>query len=133
MKDMLRPGSWLTTLAAIAVMGSNADAQTYPVDLYENLQWENIGPARGGRSTAVAGSEARPLESYFGVAGGGLGQTSDPRTSGSPVTDHPTGSPALGTRPVPGASVAADGHQCASNWARRALMAACTTLASASN
>ncbi|MCH7533231.1 MAG: glycosyl hydrolase [Gemmatimonadetes bacterium] len=96
MKDMLRPGSWLTTLAAIAVMGSNADAQTYPVDLYENLQWENIGPARGGRSTAVAGSEARPLEYYFGADGGGLWKTSDAGTSWSPVTDHQIGSSSVG-------------------------------------
>ena len=96
MKDMLRPGSWLTTLAAIAVMGSNAHAQTYPVDLYENLQWENIGPARGGRSTAVAGSEARPLEYYFGAAGGGLWKTSDAGTSWSPVTDHQIGSSSVG-------------------------------------
>ena len=36
------------------------------------LRWRNVGPNRGGRSIAVAGSAARPLEYYFGATGGGL-------------------------------------------------------------
>jgi photosystem II stability/assembly factor-like uncharacterized protein len=96
MKDLLRPGSWLTALAALAVIGSSADAQTYPTALYENLKWENIGPARGGRSTAVAGSAARPFEYYFGAAGGGLWKTSDAGTTWRPVTDHQIGSASVG-------------------------------------
>ena len=46
MKDLLRPGRWLTALAAVAVLGTSADAQTYPTELYDNLRWENIGPAK---------------------------------------------------------------------------------------
>jgi photosystem II stability/assembly factor-like uncharacterized protein len=51
------------------------------------LQWRNIGPLRGGRSIAVAGSAARPLEYYFGATGGGLWKTTDGGTSWNPVSD----------------------------------------------
>ncbi|HRK23106.1 MAG TPA: hypothetical protein PLX06_14910, partial [Fimbriimonadaceae bacterium] len=36
-----------------------------------------IGPYRGGRSIAVAGSQARPNEYYFGATGGGVWKTTD--------------------------------------------------------
>ena len=41
------------------------------------LEWRSIGPARGGRSIAVAGSAARPNEYYFGATGGGLWKTTN--------------------------------------------------------
>jgi photosystem II stability/assembly factor-like uncharacterized protein len=44
---------------------------------FSGLRWRSIGPARGGRSTAVAGSSTRPLEYYFGATGGGLWKTVD--------------------------------------------------------
>jgi photosystem II stability/assembly factor-like uncharacterized protein len=45
--------------------------------LFAGLRWRSLGPARGGRSQAVAGSSTRPLEYYFGATGGGLWKTSD--------------------------------------------------------
>ena len=51
------------------------------------LRWRNIGPARGGRSIAVAGSPSRAHEYYFGATGGGLWKTTDGGTSWNPVTD----------------------------------------------
>jgi len=51
------------------------------------LKWRNIGPNRGGRSQAGAGSAARPLEYYFGADGGGLWKTTDGGTVWHPVTD----------------------------------------------
>ena len=45
--------------------------------LLAGLRWRSIGPARGGRSQAVAGSTKRPLEYYFGAVGGGVWKTTD--------------------------------------------------------
>src|SRR3954463_13969676 len=51
------------------------------------LRWRSLGPPRGGRSIAVAGSNARPYEYYMGATGGGLWKTTDAGVSWKPVTD----------------------------------------------
>jgi photosystem II stability/assembly factor-like uncharacterized protein len=51
------------------------------------LKWRNIGPNRGGRSIAAAGSTLRPREYYFGATGGGLWKTTDGGITWAPVTD----------------------------------------------
>jgi photosystem II stability/assembly factor-like uncharacterized protein len=55
--------------------------------LFAGLKWRSVGPERGGRSTAVAGSAARPMEYYFGATGGGIWKTTDGGTTWRPVTD----------------------------------------------
>ena len=60
------------------------------------LEWRNIGPKRGGRSIAVAGSTSRPNEYYFGAVGGGLWKTTDGGTSWRPVTDGKIDNSAIG-------------------------------------
>jgi photosystem II stability/assembly factor-like uncharacterized protein len=55
--------------------------------LLKGLSWRSIGPARGGRSQAVAGSSSRPLEYYFGATGGGLWKTTDGGVTWRPVSD----------------------------------------------
>jgi hypothetical protein len=60
------------------------------------LSWRNIGPLRGGRSIAVAGSTARPKEYYFGATGGGLWKTTDGGTTWAPVSDGAFGSSSVG-------------------------------------
>jgi photosystem II stability/assembly factor-like uncharacterized protein len=82
------------TLAFLPV--SPLQAQTYSEDLYDALRWQNIGPARGGRSIAVAGSDARPLEYYFGATGGGLWKSTDAGTTWRPVTDGKINSASVG-------------------------------------
>ncbi|MBV8148914.1 MAG: hypothetical protein JO092_07465, partial [Candidatus Eremiobacteraeota bacterium] len=43
-----------------------------------NLDWRNVGPAvAGGRTAAVAGTDADPNLYYFGSAGGGVFKTTD--------------------------------------------------------
>ncbi len=56
--------------------------------LFGGLRWRSIGPARGGRSQAVAGSAARPQEYYFGATGGGLWKTTDGGLTWRPVSDR---------------------------------------------
>jgi photosystem II stability/assembly factor-like uncharacterized protein len=56
--------------------------------LLSGLRWRSIGPARGGRSQAVAGSTSRPLEYYFGATGGGLWKTTDAGLTWRPVSDR---------------------------------------------
>src|SRR5580704_18033184 len=64
------------------------------------LQWRNIGPNRGGRSQAVAGSQQRPFEYYFGAAGGGLWKTTDGGLNWNAVTDGQIASSSIGAVPV---------------------------------
>ena len=75
-------------LIAYGVLGTGvsiaATGATYDLSA---LQWRNLGPLRGGRSQAVVGSVARPLEYYFGADGGGLWKTSDGGATWRPVTD----------------------------------------------
>ena len=56
--------------------------------LFSGLRWRSIGPARGGRSIAVAGSTSRPQEYYFGATGGGMWKTIDGGTTWRPVSDR---------------------------------------------
>ncbi|MFI5238790.1 MAG: WD40/YVTN/BNR-like repeat-containing protein, partial [Gemmatimonadales bacterium] len=63
---------------------------------FRGMQWRSIGPNRGGRSIAVAGSSSRPLEYYFGAVGGGLWKTTDGGQSWKPVTDGQIRSSSVG-------------------------------------
>jgi photosystem II stability/assembly factor-like uncharacterized protein len=84
-------------LAALALpQGEPLHAQTFDEGLYDGLRWTNLGPARGGRSTGVAGSVARPMEYYFGATGGGLWKTTDGGQNWGPVTDGKIGSSSVG-------------------------------------
>src|SRR5471032_1010856 len=64
--------------------GGNQPASAGP---FGALRWRSLGPPRGGRSIAVAGSTARPYEYYMGATGGGLWKTTDGGMSWKPVTD----------------------------------------------
>jgi photosystem II stability/assembly factor-like uncharacterized protein len=63
---------------------------TQPFDsiLLSGVRWRELGPYRGGRSVAVAGSVARPNEYYHGTTGGGVFKTTDGGQSWFPVTDR---------------------------------------------
>ena len=88
----------LTLLIISAVAATTSTAQppapsSMPLDA---LQWRNIGPIRGGRSIATAGSPSRPFEYYFGATGGGLWKTSDGGNTWAPVTDGQIASSSVG-------------------------------------
>ena len=58
-----------------------------PQELYGGMKWRLIGPFRGGRSIAVAGSQSRPKEYYFGATGGGVWKTVNGGEDWSCVSD----------------------------------------------
>jgi len=97
-----RSGFPLLTLAAVLLLpppqpsaGQTAEASFDP-SRFEALQWRNVGPDRGGRSIAVAGTPSRVHEYYFGATGGGLWKTTDGGVTWSPVGDSQFGSSSVG-------------------------------------
>jgi photosystem II stability/assembly factor-like uncharacterized protein len=71
-----------STTAARQATGGGYDSLAFAA-----LRWREIGPFRGGRSVAVAGSSKRPNEYYFGTTGGGVFKTTDGGITWGPVTD----------------------------------------------
>jgi len=69
------------------VPGSPTSSGAYDSSAFAALRWREIGPFRGGRSVAVAGSSKRPNEYYFGTTGGGVFKTTDGGITWAPVTD----------------------------------------------
>jgi photosystem II stability/assembly factor-like uncharacterized protein len=69
---------------------------SFDTTLLAGLSWREIGPNRGGRSLAVAGSARRPDEYYFGATGGGLWKTTDGGVTWKPVTDGKITSSSVG-------------------------------------
>ena len=67
--------------------GAPTAAVAYDTSVFAALRWREIGPFRGGRSVAVAGSSKRPYEYYFGTTGGGVFKTTDGGITWAPVTD----------------------------------------------
>jgi hypothetical protein len=99
---MCKPRPFSLVLALILTVlstphGSNVGAQApaaqtpavaMDTSLFAGLRWRSIGPVRGGRSQAVAGSAARPLEYYFGATGGGVWKTTDGGQTWRSVSDR---------------------------------------------
>lgn len=62
--------------ALLAQTGSDANTVVSPA-LYEDLEFRNVGPSRGGRVTTVTGHADQPSTFYFGSTGGGVWKTTD--------------------------------------------------------
>jgi photosystem II stability/assembly factor-like uncharacterized protein len=77
----------ITPTAAPSVNAQALAAAGIDPSLLAGLRWRSIGPARGGRSIAVAGSSARRDEYYFGATGGGLWKTTDGGVTWRAVSD----------------------------------------------
>ena len=67
---------------------ASTSAASIDESLLAGLRWRSLGPARGGRSQAVAGSTKRPTEYYFGATGGGVWKTTDGGLNWRPVSDR---------------------------------------------
>ncbi|MEW6321779.1 MAG: glycosyl hydrolase [Acidobacteriota bacterium] len=91
---VLAAAGWLLS-PGVAAQGNAVDPS-----LYSGMRWRSIGPDRGGRSIAVAGSAARPNEYYFGAVGGGVWKTTDFGHTWTPVTDAHLESSSVGALAV---------------------------------
>ena len=80
---MKHPVNWLAfltfTLLVNTVFAQTPDRQSsvFHAPLFEELQWRNIGPYRGGRSVAVSGVPGNPMTYFMGSTGGGVWKTTD--------------------------------------------------------
>ncbi len=70
-----------TTPATITINDNKEDV------LYKNLKYRLVGPFRGGRSGAVAGSYRNRNVFYFGATGGGVWKTSDGGSNWKNISD----------------------------------------------
>jgi photosystem II stability/assembly factor-like uncharacterized protein len=66
---------------------SPTHAATLPANLFDQLQWRNIGPFRGGRVAAVSGVAGDSTTFYFGSVGGGVWKTVNAGATWAPIFD----------------------------------------------
>ena len=64
----------------------NGDPRVDPT-LFEGLRYRNVGPTRGGRSTAVTGYRDRPHTFLMGAVGGGIWRTDDAGQTWNNISD----------------------------------------------
>jgi len=63
---------------------------------FDAFEYRNVGPSRGGRVTAVAGTVAAPATFYLGATGGGVWKTEDYGTTWRNVSDGYFETPSIG-------------------------------------
>jgi photosystem II stability/assembly factor-like uncharacterized protein len=80
--------SFLLAAALTGWAAASARSQTVDTTAFGALSWRSLGPQRGGRSVAVAGSASRPQEYYMGTTGGGVFKSADGGDSWQPVSDR---------------------------------------------
>jgi len=69
-------------------LSSSLFAATAPdPSLLINMKWREVGPYRGGRSSAVEGIANQPNVYYFGSSGGGVWKTVDGGQTWKPMSD----------------------------------------------
>ena len=81
---------WLAHIS-LTVLSGSVFAQDFSA-----FEYRNIGPSRGGRVTAVAGTLAAPSTFYLGASGGGVWKTEDYGTTWQVVSDGYFATPSIG-------------------------------------
>jgi len=77
----------LMATSAIAWTAYGQGDATEDPGLFHGLEFRNIGPFRGGRSTAVAGHADQPMTFYMGGTGGGVWKTTNAGQDWTNVSD----------------------------------------------
>jgi photosystem II stability/assembly factor-like uncharacterized protein len=77
----------LATILAAPRLPAQEPPTAVAADTYGHLRWRNVGPARGGRVTAVAGIRTQPCTFYMGSSGGGVWKTENCGGTWRPVSD----------------------------------------------
>src|SRR5579863_7027345 len=95
-KQTLWMGAFLAVILLSPELSLTAQDRPSAATTFKGMTWRNIGPNRGGRSLAVAGSSRRKKEYYFGAVGGGLWKTIDGGFTWKPVTDGQIKSSSVG-------------------------------------
>src|SRR5579863_5286914 len=95
-KQTLWMGAFLAVILLSPELSLTAQDRPSAATTFKGMTWRNIGPNRGGRSLAVAGSSRRKMEYYFGAVGGGLWKTIDGGFTWKPVTDGQMASSSVG-------------------------------------
>ena len=96
LSSFLLHASLVLILLPLLITPPLAQAQGVDPSLYSGLKWRSIGPYRGGRSTAVAGSRTRTDEYYFGATGGGVWKTTNGGVDWENVSDGFFGTGSVG-------------------------------------
>jgi photosystem II stability/assembly factor-like uncharacterized protein len=78
----------VAVVAALLLLPTLAFAQAFDTTAFGGMRWREVGPYRGGRSVAVAGSVARPNEYWMGTTGSGVFKTTDGGLTWLPMNDR---------------------------------------------
>ena len=109
---LMHPAVRLTAFAAIALasaplaaplaaqMTHAADVVTYDPQKWGAMRYRMIGPARGGRVTAVTGVNQQPMTFYFGSTGAGVWKTTDAGVSWRDISAQAFASASIGALDV---------------------------------
>lgn len=93
-------GLVLSAWTVLVPVTSAQTPATVDPSLYSGMKWRSIGPARGGRAIATAGSDLRPNEYWFGATGGGAWKTTDGGSNWEPMTDGKITTSSIGSLAV---------------------------------
>ena len=82
--------------SGVILMGALLSAGAIYAQDFSAFEYRNVGPSRGGRVTAVAGTVAAPSTFYLGGSGSGVWKTEDYGTTWNVVSDGYFETPSIG-------------------------------------